>query len=103
VPALKFAEEERQDGLAGARGGAELEPPAERSARLSRHLLEHLLLEREQLLGTAVEREARLRRLDAAARAVEQLPPEPLLERADLEADGRLRDPEPLGGLRKTA
>ena len=50
-------------------------------------------------LRVPVEPLTRLGGLDSAARAVDELLPEPLLERADLQADGRLRDPEPLGGL----
>ena len=48
-----------------------------------------------------IEALPRLGRLDPAPGAVEQLRPEPLLERANLEADGRLRDPEPLRRLRE--
>ena len=66
-----------------------------------RDLLEQLLLEREQPLRAAVEPPPGLGRLDAAAGAVEELRAEPLLERADLEADGRLRDAEPLRRLRE--
>ena len=64
-------------------------------------LLQQLLLEREHALRAAVEPEARLGRLDAPARAVEQAPAEPLLERADLKAHCRLRDAELLGGVRE--
>ena len=46
-----------------------------------------------------VEPEAGFGRLDPAARAVEELRPEPLLERAHLQADGRLGDAEPLRRL----
>src|SRR5207248_3865698 len=49
----------------------------------------------------AVEQQARLGRLDAPAGAVEEPLPEPLLERANLEAHRRLRDAEPLGRLRE--
>ena len=42
-----------------------------------------------------------LGRLDAAAGAVEELRPEPLLERAHLELDRRLGDAELLGGERE--
>jgi hypothetical protein len=58
-----------------------------------------LTLESEHSLRPAVEREPGLGRLDAAAGAVEQLAAEPLFERANLEADRRLRDSEPLGCL----
>ena len=48
-------------------------------------LVEQLLLQREQPLRAAVEPQPRLGRLDAPARAVEQLRAEPLLERANLQ------------------
>ena len=62
-----------------------------------------LLLEREQALRTAIEAQPGLGRLDAAARAVEQAPAEPLLERAHLQAHGGLRDAEALRRLREAA
>ena len=55
----------------------------------------------EQPLRAAVEPQTRLRRLDPAAGAVEQLRAEPLLERPHLQRHGRLRDAEPLGRLRE--
>ena len=58
---------------------------------------------REQALRAAIEPLARLGRLDAPARAVDELAPDPLLERPDLLAHGRLRDAEPLGRLREAA
>ena len=64
-------------------------------------LVEQLLLEREQPLRAAVEPQPRLGRLDAPARAVEKLLPEPLLERPHLLADRGLRDAEPRRGLRE--
>ncbi len=64
-------------------------------------LVDQLALEGKHPLGTAVESKPGLRRLDAAARAVEQPAPEPLLQRAHLEADRRLGDSEALGGLRE--
>ena len=64
-------------------------------------LADDLLLEREQPLGAAVEPDPGLGRLDAPAGAVEQLRPEPLLERPHLQLDRGLRHPEPLGGLRE--
>src|SRR5262249_23291310 len=48
--------------------------------------------------GAAVGRQPGLGRLDAPAGTVEELRPEPLLERAHLEADRGLGDPESLGG-----
>jgi hypothetical protein len=64
-------------------------------------LVEQLLLEREHPLRTAVEAEAGLGRLDPAARTVEQLRPEPLLERPHLLRYGRLGDAEPGRRLRE--
>ena len=49
----------------------------------------------------AEEPQPGLGRLDPAPGAVEQLRPEPLLERPHLQRDGRLRDAEPLGRLRE--
>src|SRR5205814_929077 len=62
---------------------------------------DQLLLQLRQPLRAAVEREPGLGRLDAAAGAVEQPAVEALLERAHLQADGRLRDAEPLRRLRE--
>ena len=64
---------------------------------------DELILEREHPLRPAVEPPACLGRLDAPARAVEELRPEPLLERAYLQRDGRLRDAEPVRRLREAA
>ena len=89
------------DGAPGPGGGAHLEGAAQLAARARMELFDHLALEGKHPLGAAVESKAGLRRLDAAAGTVEQPAPEPLLQRADLEADGRLGDPEPLGSLRE--
>jgi len=97
VRALQLPEHERDNRPARTGRRAELEPPAD--PILLRELVEQLLLEREHPLRVPVEAQAGLRRLDAAARAVEQLRPEALLERADLQADGRLGDTEALRGL----
>ena len=101
--ALELAEELRYDDRSRAGRRADRQRPGEVSVALRRHVVEHLLLEREQALRAAVEARARLGRLDAAAGPVEKLGPEPLLERAHLERDGRLRDTELLGGLRERA
>ena len=103
VPLLELAEEHGEHGSAGPTRRADLEPPAELALRLVAELGEHLLLEREQPLRTAVEPMPRLGRLDTAAGAVEQLHAEPLLERADLKAHRRLRHAELLRGLREAA
>ena len=55
----------------------------------------------EQPLRAAVEPKPGLGRLDPPPGAVEELRPEPLLERAHLQADRRLRHPEPLSRLRE--
>src|SRR5207248_2327266 len=89
----------RDDGAARAGRRAHLQRAAELALAAGSELLQQLPLEGEEALGPAVEREAGLGRFDPAPRAVEQLLPEPLLERADLEADSRLGHPEPLGGL----
>ena len=94
MPPLELAEDDRQHRPARPGGGADLEPAGELALRLLAELGEELLLLREQPLRAAVEALARLGRLDAAAGAVEELPAEPLLERADLEAHRRLRDAE---------
>jgi hypothetical protein len=52
-------------------------------------------------LRPTVEPEARLCRLNAAARAVEKLLAEPLLEGANLQADCRLRHAKLISGLRE--
>ena len=58
-----------------------------------------LLLEREHALGADQHRAARRGRRDLAAGAVEQARAESLLERADGERDGGLRDAEVVGGV----
>ena len=101
VLALELAEQDRDDRAARAGRGADCERAAELAAFALLELLDQLLLELQHPLRAAVEREPGLRRLDAAAGAVEQPAVEPLLERAHLEADGGLRDAEPLGRLRE--
>ena len=59
------------------------------------------LLKALQPLRAPVEPASRLGGLDAPAGAIEELQAEPLLERADLEADRGLRHPELLGRLRE--
>ena len=103
VELLELAEHDRQDAAARAGGGADLEPPLQLALRLLPELGEHLLLEREQPLRPAVEPKARLGRLDAATRPVEELLAEALLERADLQTDRGLGHAELVGGLREAA
>ncbi len=75
--------------------------PATSALGVGGDVVEDLLLELQQPLRAAVEAPAGLGRLDLAARAVEELGVEALLERPHLERDGRLRDAEPLRRLRE--
>ena len=77
--------------------------PGQRPGALGGDLVEHLLLELEQALRAAEQPQPGLGRLDAAPGAVEQLHPEPLLERPHLQRDGGLGDAESLGRLREAA
>ena len=85
----------------GARRTHRARGPREPVAVGRRDVLEQLLLELQHSLRAAIEATPGLGRLDATARSVEQLLPETLLERPNLEADGGLRDAEALGGLRE--
>ena len=111
---IESAIAERRGARAGTRRGAaargappgpvdapSVERPGEHSLVGGGDVLEELLLGLEHPLRVPVEPPPRLGRLDAASRAVEQLLAEALLERPDLEADRRLCDAEPLGGLRE--
>ena len=104
-PVVSESIAERYSRLAreGAGGRAELQRPGQHALVAGGDLLDDLLLEREQPLRAAVEPQPGLGRLDAPPGAVEQLGPEPLLERPHLQADGGLGDPEPLRGLREAA
>ena len=99
----EVAEETREHDTSGPGRRADLERPVELALGALGELVDEVLFEREQPLGAAVEARAGLGRLDASARAVEELHPEALLERAHLQRDRRLRHPEPLGGLRERA
>ena len=103
VERAELAEQVREHDPARAGRGAELEAPAELLAALLDDLGDHLLLEHEQPLRAAIEAHPGLGRLDPAAGAVEELRPEPLFERLDLQAHRRLGDPQPLGRLREAA
>src|SRR5207244_2822309 len=81
---------------------ADLEPAGELALRVVGELLEHLLLEREQPLRAAIEPHPGLGRLDAPPGTVEQLLPEPLLERSNLQAHRWLRYAELVSRLRET-
>jgi hypothetical protein len=69
----ELAEQNRDDRAARARRRAQRELPAKRPFGSARDLVEQLPLEREHALRAPVETVARLGRLHAPARAVEQL------------------------------
>ncbi len=98
---LELAEQERDDRAARARRSAELERAGDRPFVVRVELLEQVFLRGKHPLSRCVEASPGLGRLDPAAGPVEELAPEALLEGADLQADGRLGHPEPLGRLRK--
>ena len=98
---LELAEKNGNGDRGRARGGTDRELTRQGARALGRDLVEHLLLELEQSLCTAEQPQSRLRWLDAAPRAVEQLRPEPLLERSHLKRHGWLRDAESLCRLRE--
>ena len=98
---LEFAEQQGDDRAAGTGRRAELERAGDRTLVVRSEILEQMLLRGEQALRRRVEPAAGLRRFDTAPGAVEKLPAEPLLERADLQADGRLSHSQPLRGLRE--
>ena len=97
----ELAEEHWDDRASRPGRCAQSELTAQRPLGVAGEVLEQLPLLREQPLRATVEAQPRLGRLDAAAGAVEELLPEPVLERADLKAHRRLSDPEPLGGQGK--
>ena len=103
MPLLKLAEQDRKHRAAGPGRRTDLEPATELTLGVVAELLQHLLLEREQPLRTAIQPVPGLRRLDAATGAVEQLHADPLLERADLQAHRRLRHAELLRRLGEAA
>src|SRR4249919_660171 len=94
VELLELGEHDREDAPARPGRAADLEPAGELAFGVVSELLQHLLFEREQPLRAAIEPHPGLGRLNAPPGAIEQLLPEPLLERADLQAHRRLRDPE---------
>src|SRR5579862_7645304 len=97
----ELAEKLREHDAPGAGRGADLERAGQLVGRVAADLGDELVLEREQALSAAVEPQAGLSRLDAPARAVQELRPEPFLERAHLQADGGLRHAQPLRRLRE--
>jgi hypothetical protein len=101
VTFLELAEDDRHDAAARPGRRAELERTGDGVVVVRLELLEQLLLGLQQALCRGIQPQAGLGGLDPAARPVEQLTTEPLLERADLQRDGRLGDAEPLRGLRE--
>jgi hypothetical protein len=101
VLALELAEQNGDDGAAGARRGSYSERAPELPILAGLELFDELFLELQNPLCAAVERKACLGGLDASARTVEQPAVEAPLERPNLQADGRLRDAEPLRRLRE--
>ncbi len=103
VQALELAENDRHDDRRRTRGCTEDEVAGEVALTRRGHVRDELILEREHPLRAAVEPPPRLGRLDAPSRAVEELRPEPLLERAHLQRHRRLGDAESLGRLGEAA
>src|ERR687895_97240 len=101
VAEVELAEEQRYDAASGAGRGADPDRAGELAVGLGDDLVDELLLESEQPLCAPVQAPPGLRWLNATPGAVEELPAETLLERADLLADSRLREPELLGGARE--
>ena len=97
VSVLELAEELRHDDCGRPGRRADRERARELALTLGDDVVEELLLEREQPLCATVQTHSRFGRLDATTRAVEELRPEALLERAHLERDGRLGDAELVG------
>ena len=100
VHAAEPDEQARQQPRARARRGADREVAAD-GVGLGAQRVGELLLEREHALGADQHGASGGRRRDLAARAVEQPRPEPLLERAHGERDGRLGDAQVVGGDRE--
>src|SRR5205823_6610028 len=96
---LELAEQERDDRAARPCRRAHLKRARQGALVAAGDVLEQLVLEREQLLRGRVQTQPGLGRLDPPAGPVEQAAAEPLLERANLEADGGLGDTEPLRSL----
>ena len=103
VGALELAEELRDDDGGRPGRGADREHARQVALGLGDDVRQHLRLEREKPLRTAIEAATGLGRLDTAPRAIEELRAEALLERANLKRDSRLRDTEALGRLRERA
>jgi lipopolysaccharide/colanic/teichoic acid biosynthesis glycosyltransferase len=96
--ASELAEQDRNDCATRAGRGAELERSGQTSL-VAGHVAQELLLEREQALGRGVQARPCFGRFDPATRTVEELRPDALFERPDLEANRRLGDTQPFRGL----
>ena len=103
VPGEELAQEHGHDDCRRPGRSADRELARERALAVRGDLVQDLLLELQQPLGTAKQAQPGLGRLDAAARTVEQLRAQPLLERPHLQRDRRLRDAQALGGLGEAA
>ena len=101
VAPLELAQQDRKDAATRTCGGADLEPALELALCFLAELREQLLLQPEEPLRASVEPEPGFGRLHPTTRTVEEPLADPLLERADLQADCRLRDAELVRGLRE--
>jgi len=99
VLSLELRERDRNRDRCRAGRGTEHEIASERSLARCGNVGDELVLEGEHALRAAIEAPAGLRWLDPAARAVQELRPEPLLESAHLQRDRGLGDTEAVGGL----
>jgi lipopolysaccharide/colanic/teichoic acid biosynthesis glycosyltransferase len=98
---LELRERDRQHRPSRSRRRADLKPARELALDLFSELGQELLLRGKQPLRAPVEPAAGLGRLDPSSRPVDELDAEPLLERPDLQAHRRLRDPKLLRRLRE--
>ena len=96
---MELAEHHGDRDRRRTRRGAEDEVPLDRSVAGGRDLRDELVLEREHALRAAVQAPPGLGGLDPPAGAIEELRPEPFLERANLQRDRGLRDSEPVRSL----
>ena len=102
VGVLELGDQSRQEMLAGAGRGADRHPAADEIAEV--HDLDpRLVVERDDLPGAAIEHLAGVGGLDVASRAVEEPGAELALQRAHLQAGGRLGDVHVLGRQREAA
>jgi len=97
----ELTQELRKDDSTGPRRGPDLETACKLPAVLVGEIIDDVLFELEKAQGAAVQPKAGLRWFHAPPRPVEQLGPEALLERPYLQGHSRLRDAEPLRGVRE--